>query len=162
MNTLCANQKTSWFFMTLVLAFPVMGGEEQVIPLEMVPSEILATARKLLPGALFESADVETEADGLMVYEIQGTREDGRKIEVDIISNGEIEEFEVEFDLEQVPGAVLKAIDAKLPGFKPTYIEASHSASKKVLGYEFEGLFEGKKLDIEVSADGRKILLADQ
>ena len=49
-----------------------------------------------------------------------------------------------------------------MPGFTPSFIEASHSASKKVVGYEFVGELGGKQLDIEVSADGRRIEIADQ
>lgn len=139
-----------------------MAGVETVIPLETVPEELQTRARELLPKASFETANTEKEADGTLVYEIQGTLDDGRKVEVDLFENGDIEEFEIEFSMDLVPGAVLKAIEKRMPGFAPSYIEASHSASKKVVGYEFVGELKGKKLDIDVSADGRRIELADQ
>ena len=60
-----------------------------------------------------------------------------------------------------VPGAVIIAIEKKLPGFKPTYIEASHSASMKVMRYEFVGKLGDQSIDIDVSADGRRIEIAD-
>jgi len=139
-----------------------IAGEETVIPLNEVPENLLAVAKKLLPGAVFKTADIEKETDGTVVYEIQGKLGNGRKVEVDVLENGDIQEFEVEYSLDLVPGAVIKAINKKMPGFTPRFIEASHSASKKVVGYEFVGMLEGKKLDIEVSADGRRIEIADQ
>jgi hypothetical protein len=139
-----------------------MAGEETVIPLEKVPESIQTTAKELLPNASFKTANTEKEDDGTLVYEIQGTLEDGRKVEVDVLENGRIQEFEVEFTKDLVPGAVLKAIEKKLPGFEPTYIEASHSASKKVVQYEFVGELGGEKMDIEVSASGRRIEIGDQ
>ncbi len=70
--------------------------------------------------------------------------------------------YTLEFTEDQVPGTVLKAIQNKLPGFDPTYIEAGHSASGKVMQYEFKGVLSGQKVDIQVSADGRRITIADK
>lgn len=139
-----------------------IAGEETVIPLSKVPENLLSEAKKLLPNADFKTANTEKESDGTLVYEIQGTLKNDRKVEVDVIENGEIQEFEVEYSLDLVPGAVIKSIEKKMPGFTPSFIEASHSASKKVVGYEFVGKLGGKKLDIDVSADGRRIEIADQ
>lgn len=140
----------------------VIAGEETIISFDKVPEEILNQAQQLLPEAHFKTANIETDKDDTRVYEIQGILADGRKVEVDVFENGVIEEFEVEYTKDLVPGAVLKAIEKKMPGFIITYIEASYSVSKKVIKYEFVGTLAGKKLDLEVSADGRKIKLADQ
>jgi len=56
---------------------------------------------------------------------------------------------------------VLKAVESRYADFEIEYIEASHSASKKVVQYEFVGQANGKKLDLDVSADGRQIQVAD-
>jgi hypothetical protein len=146
----------------LLISLSVFAGEETVIPLSDVPKKIMDVARAAMPDATFKTADIEIEADGTTVYEIQGTTDDGRKLEVDVFKSGEIEEIEVQFTKDLVPGAVLKAIKKKYPKFQITYIEASHSASKKVMKYEFEGNVNGKPLDLEVSADGRKIEVSDQ
>ena len=76
--------------------------------------------------------------------------------------NGEVQEIEIEFHVDMVPGAVIKAIQRKIPGFQPTYIEASHSPSMKVVRYEFAGTLDGKEIDIEVSADGSRIVFGDR
>lgn len=155
-------QSISFFFATVFFSTLVNAGKEVVIEIDRVPENIMRTAQELMPEVKFKSANTEEEADGLLVYEIQGLMNDGRHVEVDVSSDGDVEEIEIEFSKDLVPGAVMKAIEDKLPGFNPAYIEASHSASKKVIQYEFEGDIGGKKMDIEVSADGRKIVVSDK
>lgn len=149
---------------TLALAIGqfAWAGEEKTIPLEQVPAEHRKIAQDLFPEVAFVNADTETETDGTMVYEIQGRMPNGRRLEVDLFENGDVQEYEVEFPEDRVPGAVMKALDKKMPGFRPTYIEASHSHSHKVLRYEMVGIIGGQELDIEVSADGRTIEVSDQ
>ncbi|AFJ02985.1 hypothetical protein Q7C_1844 [Methylophaga frappieri] len=122
---------------------------------------ILDAIQKQFPESDVISANIEIEDNGDEIYEIQGTLKDKRKFEYDTFANGEVQEIEVEFPEYMVPEAVMKAIEKKLPGFTPTYIEASHSKSMKVISYEFEGMMGDKKLDIDVSADGSKIEIAD-
>ena len=127
-----------------------------------VSPEVVQVALTNLTRARLVSANTETEDDGSFVYEIQGVLHDGRRVEVDIEPEGAVLEVEVEFRKDQVPGAVLEAIERKLPGFEPVFIEASHSASFKVVAYEFVGNFGGAEIDIEVSADGRRIEIGDR
>ena len=137
-------------------------GVEKKIELNEVPDNIMATAKEMMTEAKYLSANTETEDDGTTLFEIQGKLPDGRKVEVDIFANGDVEEIEVEFTRDLVPGAVLNAIEKKLPGFQATYIEASHSKSKKVVQYELVGKVGETPMDLEVSADGRKIIISDQ
>ncbi|MGB3622303.1 MAG: hypothetical protein WBA20_13220 [Ketobacter sp.] len=147
-------------FTFLFVSVHATAGEEVRIDLQAVPADIMEKARVLMPEATYKSANTEAEADGL-VYEIQGLLADGRKLEVDITESGEVEEFEVEFTHDLVPGAVLNAVKAAYPDLVVTFIEASHSESKKVVGYEFVGQQNGKQIDLDVSADGRSIVVAD-
>ncbi|GJL63904.1 MAG: hypothetical protein NPIRA04_25580 [Nitrospirales bacterium] len=135
---------------------------ENPIELSAVPTAIIKQAQEQFPDATFESANTETEPDGTVVYEIQGVFKDGQKFEYDVFPSGEIQEIEIEFQNTMVPGAVMKAIQKNLPGFIPTYIEASHSASMQVVSYEFVGQLGDTTIDIEVSADGRKIEVTDK
>ena len=156
---------TTILFLTAVLIFltdNTYAGKETEIAFDQLPSKLLAKAQDLMPSAVFSSANTELEDDGTLIYEIQGTLEDGRRVEVDLYEDGTVQEIEVEFTKDLVPGAVMIAIEKKYPGFEPTFIEASHSASKKVLRYEFVGVQNGRKIDLEVSADGRNILQADK
>lgn len=152
---------TKLFLATLLVSSSLYAGVEKKIALDEVPIKFIEEAKKILPKAEFLSANTETEDDGKVVYEVQGKLEDGRKFEYDVDQKGKVEEIEIEFPLYLVPKAVLIGIEKVYKGFKPTYIEASHSKSMKVTSYEFVGLYDGKEIDIEVSADGRKIKLAD-
>ncbi len=146
----------------LMGAMNAWAGVEKPVELNAVPEAILKSAQEKFPDATYKSANTETEPDGGFVYEIQGVLKDGRHFEYDVYPNGEIQEIEVVFPDNMVPGAVMKAIKRKMPGFKPTYIEASHSASMKVVGYEFVGELGSEMIDIDVSADGSTITIADK
>ena len=154
---------SSWIYTCFALFHSLaFAGEEVAIPLGTLPQAIIDVANQVQPEATFHRAQVETEQDGTEVYEILGRLPDGQRIEVDILKNGDIQEYELEFNESQVPAAVLGAIQKKLPGFQPKYIEASHSVSGKVIRYEFEGTLGDQDIDIEVSASGRKIEVADK
>ena len=148
--------------LALTIGSCAWAGEEKAMPLEQIPAEHRKIAQNLFPEARFSSADIESEDDGTKILEIQGRMPDGRRVEIDLLENGSIEEYEVEFAESKVPGAVLKAVEKKMPGFQSTYIEASHSRSGQVVKYEMEGTLRGQILDIEVSADGRRIEVADK
>ncbi|GJL55364.1 MAG: hypothetical protein NPIRA02_24960 [Nitrospirales bacterium] len=148
----------------LVTSFtlPAWAGVEPPIELNAIPATIMQQAQEQFPDATFGSANTETEPGGNFVYEIQGILQDGRKLEYDVNPSGEIQEVEIEFQSDMVPGAVMKAIQKNLPGFTPTFIEASHSASMQVVGYEFVGQIGKNTIDINVSADGSKIEISDK
>ena len=152
-------------FVTILSVFglqAVIAGTEENIALSEVPKSVIEAIEQRFENATLLTANTETEQDGSVVYEVQGKLSNGHAVEFDVFPDGSFEEVEVIFPIEIVPGAITKAIEAKLPGFIPTKIEASHSPSMKVVGYEFEGHFQGQKIDLEVSADGRTITIADQ
>lgn len=136
-------------------------GVEQSIALSSVPTDVMAVARATLPNAKFHSANTETEDDGQMVYEIQGTTAEGGALEIDVTTAAEVEEIELVFSEALVPEAVLIAVRNRYPGIQFELIEASLSASKKVTGYEFVGQVDGVAVDLDVSADGRSIRESD-
>ena len=152
--------------MRLILFFSILfsfsfAGVEIKISLEEVPQKIMNEVRSIVPKATIISANLEKEVNYTM-YEVQGKYPDGRNVEIDMFDDGRIEEIEIEFPEYMVPKAVLIAIEKKYKGFKPTYIEASHSRSMKVVQYEFEGIYNNQKIDLEVSADGRNIKEGDK
>jgi hypothetical protein len=149
-------------FLILLSTSPSFAGREKKIDLSEVPEDVVNVVKNRFEKATLLTANTETEDDGSMVYEIQGTLSDGHLVEFDVFPDGKFEEVEVIFPIEMVPGAITKAIENKVSGFIPTKIEATHSASMKVVGYEFEGTVNGQKIDLEVSADGRTITIADQ
>jgi len=151
------NKKIILVIFSLFACYPVIAGKEIKIPFDKVPIKVLSQAQELLPSAKFKSANIEIEENEDIVYEIQGVLWDTRKVEVDVLENGKIKEFEIEFSLDLVPDVVIKTLKSKVPGFIPSYIEASYTSAKKVEGYEFEGELNGEKIEVDISADGRKI-----
>jgi len=165
-------------------------GEERPVSMNEVPTDVLDVIRSRFDNVELLSANTETEEDGSIVYEVQGRIPAGqwvsgersplidadgdlvaplpqaptklRRIEFDLTPNAVFDEIEIEFTVNLVPGAVIQALQAKYPGFEPTFIEASYSDSMDVTRYEFEGRHEGRSLDLEVSASGRKIRVADR
>lgn len=174
----------------LLLTGLAQAGEEQPISINEVPADVLDAIRSRFGNVELLSANTETEEDGTTVYEVQGRIPAGqwvagehsplmdadgdlvapppqvptklRRIEFDLTPNAVFDEIEIEFTVNLVPGAVIQALQAKYPGFEPSFIEASYSDSMDVTSYEFEGRQEGRSLDLEVSASGREIRVADR
>ena len=191
--TMCMRRGILVLGFGFALAGTAIAGVEEPIDLAKVPAKIMEIAKENFKGlkvadvsevrlddetvdddsiivsyqdlgeVKIVSANTETETDGTFVYEIQGVFADGRRVEIDIEPDGTVLEIEKEFRIEDVPGAVLKAIEAKMPGFKPEFIEAAHSpGSLQVVRYELVGMLGETKMDIEISADGSTIVVADQ
>jgi hypothetical protein len=150
------------FVFVLFASQSAFAGTEEKITFSEVPEAVIQVLKKRFSEATLLTVNTETETDGSVVYEIQGKLSDGHDAEFDVFPDGKIEEIEVIFPIEMIPGAVMKSLEQKMAGFVPTKIEATHSASMKVVGYEFEGTLNGQKIDLEVSADGRTITVADQ
>lgn len=132
------------------------------IDVDNVIDDNLNLAYEELGEVTMVSANTETEEYGSFVLKIQGTAPDGRRVEINLDPNARVLEIEIEFMVEDVPGAVMQSVETRMPGFAPEFIGASHSASMQVVGYEFVGKMGEDTVDIEVSADGRNITVADQ
>ena len=143
------------------------GALAQSAKLEMnqVPPHIMAAARAA--GALTNvtEAGIEVES-GRLIYEIKGTGPGGRVREVDIFVSGDIDEIEDEIQQADVPQPVMQALQRWLPNFRPTKMERSERPvsggnGAMFLIYEFEGQHGGVEVDIEVSADGSRLVVVD-
>lgn len=83
------------------------------------------------------------------------------EVEVDLFENGEIEEIERVIPEKLVPKMVLNRLRQRYPEFEVERVEASYSRHGKIFQYEFSGRRSGVLLDLEVSADGSRIVEAD-
>ena len=143
------------------------GAAAQSAKLEMnqVPPHVLAAARAA--GVLTDvtGAGIEVES-GKVIFEVRGGGPGGRVREVDVFASGEIDEIEDEIQQADVPQSVMQALQRWLANFRPTKMERSE---RPVLGgngatyliYEFEGQHGGMEVDIEVSADGSRVVVVD-
>lgn len=133
-----------------LLAAGSASAQETKVEMSAVPKNVMDAAMKEVSGFTAMSANTEMEA-GKKVYEIQGTA-DGKKVEVDVMEDGTVEEVETELEMGALPKAVTDAVMGKMPNFKPSKIEES----KRPAGtyYEIEGMDGSNKMDVEIKADG--------
>jgi hypothetical protein len=81
-----------------VLALAVGCGEgkpqaDEVVPIGSVPSAVMETARKTLPGLKFDTA-FKMKVNGKDAYEIRGKDKKGKTREVEVSATGEVLEIE--------------------------------------------------------------------
>jgi len=101
------------------------------------------------------------EGTGHPLYQVRGTNGRGHKIELEVTSAGRIIEVEEHgIPLDEVPSAVTEALEARMPSFKPTQVEAIYQVEKEQpVTYGFEGQdADGRKVEVYISADGKTFL----
>lgn len=137
----------------LAFASPALGQEESEVSLEEVPAAALEAAQAKAEGVEFIKAQIDND-EGTETYELSGTAENGKAIEVDVLADGTIEEVEEEIDASELPQEVSAALEENLAGFQPSYIEKSTRDDGATVVYEFEGEHNGKEIDAEINEDG--------
>ncbi len=151
------------------IALPARAAEEKPVEMTAVPAVVKAAAEKAAPKAKLTKAMMEIE-HGQKVYELQGMM-DGKKIEVDVMEDGRVDEIETEIMMDAVPAEVSAALKKRVPNFKPKFIEKSERPMMAAGGgagdgeaevyYEFEGQEGEMACDVEVSADGKTLLIEE-
>jgi len=138
---------------------------EEKVTLDQVPEAVKKTILKEAAGAKIKEIEKETK-DGKTIYEAEFIK-DGKEVEVKVAPDGtvlkrEVEEEEEEGEhhekeqkvtLDQVPAPVKKTILAETTGGEIKEIELESEHGRAV--YEAEYVKDGKKYEIEVSADGK-------
>ena len=137
----------------LVLGATTLASADTTIAMEDVPENIMDAAIRTAPGVTFDRVSIEVE-DGVSIYEFEAKDHNGRHIEIDVTEDGEVEEIEMDFDIENLPAAVAKTLYDTVPGFEPDYVEFSVRQHAPIYVYEFEGAYEGRPVDIEIAEDG--------
>lgn len=145
----------------LCALFPAIAfaGEENTVNMKDVPPAAKAAAMAAAPGVKFDKVGLDMD-DGTASYEFAG-KMDGKAIELDVMEDGTVEEMEHEISMDEVPERVSKTLKKHMGDFEPKFIEKSVRNGFQVY-YEFEGEGpEGGELDVEISADGKKIIIQD-
>ncbi len=142
----------------LLLASPAFAQDEGEMSMSDVPPEAHAGAMAAMPGVEFQEVQLDLDG-GQATYELSAQM-DGKNVEVDVLSTGEVIEVEREISMEEVPQAVQDALNKHLSGFQPETIEHSTRTNLATM-YEFEGTdSEGQAIDVEVSEDGGVVTIA--
>jgi hypothetical protein len=113
-------------FLTLVAlltagSFATLRADEDKVPLDQLPIAVSKAVKKRFPKAEFVGASKETE-DGKTEYEVT-IKDDGKSIDVTLTSEGTILGMEKEIDAENLPQAVIEALESKYKNAKYKKIE---------------------------------------
>ena len=96
------------------------------------PPEATAAALKAHAGATVVACKQEVE-DGKTLYEVKIKEKDGRSVELDVSTTGQILLTEEYVDVKDVPAAVMAAFVAKYPRAQATAAEKQTSSDGKVV-----------------------------
>jgi hypothetical protein len=92
---------------------PCLIAEETAVPLDKLPDKVTAAVKKMFPKGDLLKATLETEGDETE-YEVE-LRDAGKSVTVTVEKNGEIEAFERQIDLKELPRFVTEALEKKYP-----------------------------------------------
>jgi uncharacterized membrane protein YkoI len=151
-------------FSMFALVSAGLWGAEESVPLDKVPKPVLDAVKARFKDAKLTEASKETE-DGKLVYEVT-VNDKGQHIDVTLTPDGEIVLIEKTIAAKDLPKPVTKALEEKYA--KATYkiVEEIIKVEKKEekLAY-YEVLLvtaDKKKLEVEVSAEGKIIKVEDK
>lgn len=147
------------------------GPETAAAPADVVePPERLAVPEGLLPeavmkslGGLYPGATVvrvkEEEEDGLFVYEVE-LDVDGIGAEAEVTAEGKILRSEEEIDADDLPEAVLQAVNGLHP--EAAVREAARIFEGAAVSYEVDLTVEGRTIKIRLSPEGEVVEQEDE
>ncbi len=130
-----------------------------------LPPGVISTARQAAQGGTIDDAQIDFD-DIVPVYELGATDLDGNEIEVDVLSDGTLEEIEVVLSrkaVRDIPSEVTDLLNRAFPGFEISLTEKSiRPAGNGMLRnfYEFDGTTaEGIEQDVEINERGTSYLV---
>lgn len=123
----------------------------------------LQIAEGVLPTAEFEAYGYGTD-EGRRIFEFAGVdRETGRRVEVDVLASGRVEEVEETIPLGVVPDDVRRAVREVVGRFQVDRTERSLRRGGEIY-YEFDGSIAatGRPLSIEIRSDGERLAIEER
>jgi len=146
-------------FMTIALPsfifMPALAQDNIEINSQDIPAFAHKTARKYAPDISFTRYAYEDEGKH-RIYEFSGEDSQGRKIEVDVMADGTLQEIELETPWDEIPVYIQIEFDLKAPHMKPDFIERSIRPDGSTV-YEFEQTIEGQLIEVEILNTGKAI-----
>lgn len=139
----------------------VRAADQEEIDLAKVPQNVKTAASKVVAGVKWTAA-FKSKDEGKTIYDLEGTDEDGRKIEVEVFADGKVVQYQKEVPLKDVPNVVTDALKAKMPKFKVS-LAAQVFHDGELVAYHFDGKRPKDKEDIGVlvSLNGKKIAVEE-
>lgn len=127
------------------------------IQIKDVPPQVLLSAKRVLPNAKWTMASWDLGDNGLPVIEVEGTL-NGKKVEVDVYTDGGIEEVERDISESEVPSEVMTALKKYVPGFQITSVNKSETSSV-IDRYEFH---DANDMSVKIGEFGQRILITSE
>ncbi|SKB15433.1 exported hypothetical protein [Planktothrix sp. PCC 11201] len=127
------------------------------IQIKDVPPQVLLSAKRVLPDAKWTIANWDLGDNGLPVIEIEGTL-NGKKVEVDVYTDGGIEEVERDISESEVPPVVMTALKKYVPTFQIAAVNKSET-SGVVDRYEFR---DSNGLSVKIGEFGQRVLITSE
>lgn len=144
---------------TLFIALGQANANGKEISKQQVPKKVLEAFEKAYPNA--KEVEFEEEMiDGKAVFEVE-YKENGREYEILYDSDGMILQIEETLDVMALPEPIVQAISKAYPKATIEDAEKVMKPDGTVTIYEVEIKTEGKKLELELDANG-KILKAEE
>jgi Putative beta-lactamase-inhibitor-like, PepSY-like len=113
----------------IVFSCGTLRAKEEAVPLDKLPKNITDAVMKKFPSAKLVKASMEKEKDGDTDYEVAIT-DGAAKLEVTVTDKGELESYEKEIDVKDLPKAVAAALDKAYPNATIKVVEAAYEVEK--------------------------------
>lgn len=131
--------------------------EETAVPLDKLPKAVTEAVKKMFPKAELIKATQEKE-DGEIEYEVT-VKENGKKIDITVEADGDIEGLEKEIDLKALPKAVTDALKTKYPKAVHQSAEAVYEIEDGKEELEFYEVqlktTDNQGIEVKIKADGK-------
>ena len=138
--------------------------EEKAVSLDKLPKAVTEAVKKMFPKAELIKATQEEE-EGEVEYEVT-VKENGKKIDITVEADGDIEGLEKEIDLKDLPKAVTQALEKKYPKAVQTSAEAVfeiEDGKEELEYYEVQiKTADNQELEVKIKADGKIITKKDE
>lgn len=138
--------------------------EEKTVPLDKLPKAVTDAVKKMFPKAELIKATQEEE-DGEIEYEVT-VKENGKKIDITVEADGEIEGLEKEVDIKDLPKAVTQALEKKYPKAVHKSAEAVYEIEKGKEELEYYEVqlktADNQELEVKIKADGKIMTDSDK
>jgi len=134
--------------------------EEKDVPLEKLPKAVSEAVKKMFPKAEMLKASEEEDKEDEVVYEVT-VKLDGKKIDITVDDEGEIELLEKEIALKDLPKAVSETLTKLYPDCKAETAEAVYELEDGKEELEFYEVqlktADGKVVEAKIKANGKVV-----
>lgn len=133
-----------------LLGLSVAAGAQEVTTFSLadVPASIMQAVD---PDAMGVTLDDEVGHDG-GVWSLSGADGDGLLVDVDVNDDGSIAMIRRQVAAGDVPAAVRRTLEARMPGFEPLFI--SRTTDAEGVRYGFQGILDGAQVSATIAEDG--------